>query len=103
MSGSRTHMFQALRSYNFRVLSAGALVSNIGAWMQRIAQDWLVLTGLTHHDATAVGWVVALQFLPQVLLLPWTGWRPTTWTAAACCSPPRRPWARSPWRWGCSP
>ena len=67
-------MFRALRSYNFRVWSAGALVSNVGAWMQRIAQDWLVLTGLTHHDAAAVGLVVALQFLPQLLLLPWTGW-----------------------------
>ncbi len=67
-------MFRSLRSYNFRVWSAGALVSNVGAWMQRIAQDWLVLTALTHHDARAVGLVTALQFAPQVLLLPWTGW-----------------------------
>ena len=67
-------VFRSLASRNFRIWSAGALVSNLGAWMQRIAQDWLVLTGLTHHDASAVGWVVALQFAPQVLLLPWTGW-----------------------------
>ena len=53
--------------------SAGALLSNIGAWMQRIAQDWLMLTQLTQHDARAVGVVTALQFAPQLLLLPWTG------------------------------
>jgi MFS family permease len=41
--------------------------------MQRVAQDWLVLTELTHHDASAVGIVVGLQFAPQLLLLPWTG------------------------------
>ncbi len=41
--------------------------------MQRTAQDWLVLTQLTHHDASAVGTVMALQFGPQLLLLPWTG------------------------------
>ncbi|NII53919.1 MFS family permease [Lutibacter sp. SG786] len=41
--------------------------------MQRTAQDWLVLTQLTRHDASAVGVVMALQFGPQLLLLPWTG------------------------------
>ena len=41
--------------------------------MQRMAQDWLVLAYLTNHDAAAVGTVVACQFGPQVLLLPWTG------------------------------
>jgi MFS family permease len=41
--------------------------------MQRTAQDWLVLTQLTHNNATALGTVVALQFAPQVLLLPVTG------------------------------
>jgi MFS family permease len=65
--------FRALSIFNFRVWTAGALVSNIGTWMQRVAQDWLVLTQLTHHDASAVGIVMALQFAPQLLLLPWTG------------------------------
>ncbi len=41
--------------------------------MQRTAQDWLVLTQLTHQNASAVGTVMALQFGPQLLLLPWTG------------------------------
>ena len=32
-----------------------------------------MFTQLTHHDASAVGLVMALQFGPQLLLLPWTG------------------------------
>ena len=65
--------FRSLRTYNYRLWAGGALVSNIGTWMQRTAQDWLVLTQLTDHNATAVGIVMALQFGPQVLLLPLTG------------------------------
>jgi MFS family permease len=65
--------FRSLRSFNFRLWTAGALVSNIGTWMQRVAQDWLVLTQLTHHNAVALGIVMGLQFAPQLLLLPWTG------------------------------
>lgn len=68
-----TGMFRSLRSHNYRLWAAGALVSNIGTWMQRTAQDWLVLTQLTHHDASAIGVVMALQFGPQLLFLPWTG------------------------------
>lgn len=66
--------FRSLRNRNYRLWAAGALVSNVGTWMQRTAQDWLVLTQLTHHNATAVGVVTALQFGPQLLLLPLTGW-----------------------------
>jgi MFS family permease len=66
--------FSSLRIYNYRVWAAGALVSNVGTWMQRVGQDWLVLTVLTQHSATAVGWVMALQFGPPLLLLPLTGW-----------------------------
>ncbi len=73
MRGPAPGAFRALRNYNFRVWCAGSLVSNVGTWMQRVAQDWLVLTQLTHHDASAVGVVMGLQFAPQLLLLPWTG------------------------------
>jgi MFS family permease len=66
--------FRSLRSFNYRLWAAGALVSNVGTWMQRVAQDWLVLTQLTHHSASAVGVVMSLQFGPQLLLLPWTGY-----------------------------
>ena len=66
--------FRSLRIYNYRLWAGGALVSNIGTWMQRTAQDWLVLTVLTHHSASAVGVVMALQFSPYMLLLPVTGY-----------------------------
>ena len=70
---SQGGIFRSLRSYNYRLWSAGALVSNVGTWMQRVAQDWLVLTQLTHHSASAVGIVMSLQFGPQLLLLPFSG------------------------------
>ena len=73
MKSKASGTFRSLKSFNFRLWTAGALVSNIGTWMQRIAQDWLVLTQLTHHDASALGVVTGLQFAPQLLLLPWTG------------------------------
>ena len=74
MSDTWSSAFRSLRSYNYRVWAIGALISNVGAWMQRIAQDWLVLTELTHNNATAVGIVVSLQFGPHLLLLPLTGY-----------------------------
>jgi MFS family permease len=66
-------MFRSFRFRNYRVWFLGALVSNIGTWMQRTAQSWLVFDGLTDHDATAMGVVTALQFLPQLFLAPWAG------------------------------
>ncbi|HEY9540143.1 MAG TPA: MFS transporter [Luteimonas sp.] len=72
-------MFHSLKSYNYRLWAAGALVSNVGTWMQRIGQDWLVLTVLTDHNATAVGTVMALQFGPPLLLLPLTGFAADHW------------------------
>ncbi|HEY2604893.1 MAG TPA: MFS transporter [Paraburkholderia sp.] len=69
-----TATFRSLRNFNYRVWASGAIVSNVGTWMQRTAQDWLVLTELTRHNATAVGIVMSLQFGPQMLLLPLTGY-----------------------------
>jgi hypothetical protein len=62
----RSGRFRALHNFNFRLWTAGGLVSDIGTWMQRVAQDWIVLTQLTHHDATAVGIVVGLPDLPII-------------------------------------
>lgn len=73
MSGAGTGTFRSLRLPNYRIWASGAVVSNIGTWMQRTAQDWLVLVVLTRHSASAVGIVLALQFGPQLLLLPITG------------------------------
>ncbi|MGW5678396.1 MFS transporter [Streptomyces sp. NPDC003860] len=60
-----TTMFSSLKIRNYRLFAIGQVVSNTGTWMQRIAQDWLVLT-LT-GSASAVGITVALQFLPMLL------------------------------------
>ncbi|MFF9643314.1 MFS transporter [Kitasatospora aureofaciens] len=59
-------MFSSLRVRNYRYYFAGQVVSNTGTWMQRIAQDWLVLS-LT-GSPLAVGITTAMQFLPMLLL-----------------------------------
>jgi len=63
--------FSALRIRNYRLFAAGSLVSNIGTWMQRVAQDWLVLqlTG----SGKALGITTGLQFLPMLLFSPIAG------------------------------
>lgn len=66
-------MFRSLRIGNYRLWFAGALISNVGTWMQRTAQSWLVFDELTDQDATAMGVVMALQFVPQLLLAPYAG------------------------------
>ena len=68
-----TGTFRSLQNRNYRLYASGAFVSNIGTWMQRTAQDWIVLAELTPHNATAVGFVMALQFGPALVLLPLTG------------------------------
>lgn len=66
--------FRSLSNPNYRIWFWGSAVSNIGTWLQRTAQDWLVITELSDKNAAAVGLVVFLQFAPQILLLPITGW-----------------------------
>jgi MFS family permease len=63
--------FRAFKVRNFRLYASGAIISNVGTWMQRVAQDWLVLE-LT-HSGTALGIVTGLQFLPALLLGPYAG------------------------------
>lgn len=65
--------FSSLHVHNYRIYAAGAFVSNIGTWMGRVAQDWLVLTELTDHSASALGIVTGLQFLPFLVMAPWAG------------------------------
>ncbi|MEV0182521.1 MFS transporter [Streptomyces sp. NPDC050625] len=61
----RSSMFSSLSIRNYRLFFIGQVISNTGTWMQRIAQDWLVLS-LTGSSA-AVGITTALQFLPMLL------------------------------------
>ncbi|MBR7741995.1 MFS transporter [Phycicoccus sp. BSK3Z-2] len=65
--------FSSLEVRNYRLWFAGGLVSNVGTWIGRVGQDWLVLTVLTAGSATALGIVTGLQFLPFLLLAPWAG------------------------------
>jgi MFS family permease len=64
--------FRSLRNANYRLYAAGGVVSNTGTWMQRVAQDWLVLQ-LTDNSGTAIGITTGLQFLPFLLLAPVAG------------------------------
>lgn len=66
-------MFRSLTLYNYRAWFFGALISNVGAWMQSTTLAWIVLTMLTDNDAGAVGINMALQFGPQLLLVPISG------------------------------
>jgi MFS family permease len=65
-------MFQSLRNRNYRLFAIGGLVSNTGTWMQRVAQDWLVLE-LTRNSGAALGITTGLQFLPLLLFGLWGG------------------------------
>ncbi len=59
-------MFRSLAVRNYRLFFTGQLISNTGTWMQRIAQDWLVLQ-LSGGSGIAIGLTTGLQFLPMLL------------------------------------
>jgi MFS family permease len=68
--------FRALRIRNYRLYAVGGVVSNTGTWMQRVAQDWLVLQlhhGSAAEASTALGLTTGLQFLPILLFSPYAG------------------------------
>jgi MFS family permease len=64
----RGRMFRALSYRDFRLFWIGAFLSNVGTWMQAVAQGWLMLKltnsvfwlGLDGFMATAPGFVFAL-------------------------------------------
>jgi MFS family permease len=60
-------MFVSLGVRNYRLWAGGQVVSLVGTWMQRIAQDWLVLE-LSDGSGVAVGIVMALQFGPTAIV-----------------------------------
>jgi MFS family permease len=66
-----TSTFASLRFRNYRLFAGGSFLSNIGTWLQRVAQDWLVLA-LT-GSAGALGITTGLQFLPTLLFSPFAG------------------------------
>lgn len=68
---SRT--FSSLAIRNYRNFFLGNTASNLGLWMTRTAQAWLVLEELTDGDATALGWLTTMMFLPTLVLTPLAG------------------------------
>src|SRR5215467_5996638 len=66
--GRRSGMFRALSNRNYRIFWTGAFLSNVGTWMQAVAQGWLVLKltnsplwlGLDAFMATAPGFLLTL-------------------------------------------
>nr|PZM95391.1 MAG: hypothetical protein DIU77_12490 [Thermocrispum agreste] len=60
-------IFQSLKVRNYRLFATGQLIKLTGVWMQFTAQYWLVLQ-LSDDSGTALGLVVALQFLPVLFL-----------------------------------
>ena len=64
--------FRSLSHRDYRLFATGAFVSNIGTWMQRVAQDWLVLE-VTGGSAAALGITTGLQFLPILLFSAYAG------------------------------
>jgi MFS family permease len=64
--------FRSLRNHNYRLYLGGSVVSNTGTWMQRVAQDWLVLS-LPGTGGTELGVTTGLQFVPVLILSPYAG------------------------------
>jgi MFS family permease len=58
--------FSALSIRNYRMYFTGMLASNTGTWMQRVAQDWLVLS-LSEGSGASLGITIGLQFVPVLL------------------------------------
>ena len=61
-------MFSSLAIINYRIWFTGSLASNIGNWMVRTAQSWLVLVILTDNSAAALGFLTAVTFIPNLIL-----------------------------------
>ncbi|MES6123665.1 MFS transporter, partial [Cutibacterium acnes] len=66
-------MFASLAVPNYRIYFSGTLMANMGQWMARTAQSWLVLIILTHGNAAMLGWVMAVNFAPLLVVTPWAG------------------------------
>ena len=64
-------IFRSLNFFNARLYFAGLLLSTIGSWVQLTATSYLVyrLTG----RASDLGYNVAFQFLPMLVLGTWAG------------------------------
>ena len=67
----RRGMFASLAHRRFRDYWAGLFVSNVGTWMQTVAQGWLVLR--LSDSAWTLGFVTFIGSIPSLLLAPLAG------------------------------
>ena len=63
--------FSAMRHRNFQLYFGGQLISNIGTWMQIIAQGWVVYQ--IGHSELTLGLVAFASAIPNLLISPWGG------------------------------
>ncbi|WP_062007864.1 MFS transporter [Arthrobacter alpinus] len=63
--------FSSLKIRNYRIFASANLLAVIAVWMQRVAQDWMVLE--LSGSVTAVGITVFMQFIPSLVLMPLGG------------------------------
>jgi MFS family permease len=63
--------FSAMRHRNFQLYFGGQLISNIGTWMQIIAQGWVVYQ--IGHSELTLGLVAFASAIPVLLISPWAG------------------------------
>lgn len=63
--------FAAMRHRNFQLYFGGQLISNIGTWMQIIAQAWVVYQ--IGHSEITLGWVAFASAIPTLAISPWGG------------------------------
>ena len=87
-SPARSARYPALRHRNFTLIWSGLLVSNMGTWMQNVAQSWLIYK-LTGNDPWYLG-LLGLSFaVPMVVVPPLGGWSSIASIASACSISPR--------------
>jgi MFS family permease len=63
--------FSAMRHRNFQLYFGGQLISNIGTWMQIIAQAWVVYQ--IGHSEVTLGLVAFASAIPVLAITPWAG------------------------------
>jgi MFS family permease len=63
--------FSAMRHRNFQLYFGGQLISNIGTWMQIIAQSWVVYQ--IGHSELTLGLVAFAAAIPVLVISPWGG------------------------------
>lgn len=68
-----TRQYPSLQHRPYRLLWSGLLISNMGTWMQNVAQNWLIYK-MTNNDPRYLGWMGLAFAVPMILLPPVGGY-----------------------------